>query len=254
MEPLRTDLSVYKKLGFEKKPVGVKFLLNRPEGIPQLDKKLALCEMLKEAQERNSPFFFTRENEDCFGKAALGMMEGDKPYGESGLIGYKWKIFQEPRANTILYQKNYHMGKGVVNYVALSPFDQVTFEPDLLLFLVKPQQAEILLRAMTYSTGELYESKTGPVLGCSWLYVYPYLSGKVNYMLTGMGHGMIGRQVFSPGWVMVSIPFQWIPTVTRNLGEIEWNAPIFTMGKEKFLQESDRVLGEIISEFQENKK
>jgi len=36
MRPLQTDLSIYNKFNFEKPPVGVKFLLTRPEGIEQL--------------------------------------------------------------------------------------------------------------------------------------------------------------------------------------------------------------------------
>ena len=33
MEPLRTDLSIYRKFDFDKPPVGVKFLFFPPEGI-----------------------------------------------------------------------------------------------------------------------------------------------------------------------------------------------------------------------------
>jgi hypothetical protein len=47
MRPLQTDLSVYNKFEFEKPPVGVKFLFEKPEGIARLDKKLGFCEMLK---------------------------------------------------------------------------------------------------------------------------------------------------------------------------------------------------------------
>jgi len=49
MRPLQTDLSIYNKFDFEKPPVGVKFLFDKPERIARLDKKLGFCEMLKEA-------------------------------------------------------------------------------------------------------------------------------------------------------------------------------------------------------------
>ena len=42
------DLSIFDKFNFERKPVGVKYLLGKPDGIKQLNKKLALCEMFKE--------------------------------------------------------------------------------------------------------------------------------------------------------------------------------------------------------------
>jgi uncharacterized protein (DUF169 family) len=82
-----------------------------------------------------------------------------------------------------------------------------------------------VLRAMSYSTGEIWEPKATGVVGCSWLYVYPYQSGKVNYMITGMAYGLIARKVFPEGKVMVSIPWNWIPTITRNLEEMKWVLP-----------------------------
>jgi uncharacterized protein (DUF169 family) len=249
MKRLQTDLSAFERFEFEKPAIGIKYLLQRPEGIAQLDKQLALCEMIKEAHRRNTPFYFSKENEDCFGKAALGMMEEQKPFGQSGEVGYRWGIFQEPRANSILYNHNYHLGKGMVNYVALSPLDKLNYEPDIIIVMCKTAQAEVILRSVTYSTGEIYESKTGPVFGCSWLFAYPYLTGKVNYVITGLGHGMKGREVFPDGWVLISIPFNWIPTVARNLNEMQWDLPAFTAGRDGFLRERNKMLDDIAEEF-----
>ncbi|MBA7569770.1 hypothetical protein ES708_11511 [subsurface metagenome] len=192
MRPLQTDLSIYKKFDFEKPPVGVKFLFNKPEGIERLDKTLGLCEMLKEAHQRETPFYFDKENEDCVGKMPLGMMD-ISPILEGGQIGPELEIYQEPRANARIYQHLPAFAMGTVNYVAFAPLDKLTFEPDLLILYATPRQAEIVLRAMSYSTGEMWEPKAMPVVACAWLYVYPYKSGKVNYMTTGMSYGMIAR-------------------------------------------------------------
>jgi len=86
MKPLQTDLSIYRKFNFENPPVGVKFLPSRPEGIEQLDKSMALCEMIKEAQQRGTPFYITRDNEDCAGAMMLGMVE-PSPHAGGGGIG-----------------------------------------------------------------------------------------------------------------------------------------------------------------------
>jgi len=249
MRPLQTDLSIYSKFNFEKPPVGVKFLLHKPEGIEQLDKSLAFCEMIKEAQQRGTPFYFTKENEDCVGKLPLGMEEMP-PFAESGQIGPKFEIFQEPRANSRLYQYLPKFPKGTVNYVALSPLDKLTFEPDLLILMTTPSQAEIVLRAMSYSTGEIRETKTTGVLGCAWLYVYPYQSGKVNYMITGLTFGMKAKEVFPEGWILISIPYHWIPIITQNLQEMKWVLPSYTDGREKFLEREKRVFEEAAQEAQ----
>ena len=76
--PLQTDLSAFSRLGLERPPVGVKYLFFRPEGMEQLpvEKSLSFCEMLKEAQFAEKPFYFGRENnETCVGKILLGMAD-----------------------------------------------------------------------------------------------------------------------------------------------------------------------------------
>ena len=233
MKPLTQDLSIFNKFKFEKPPVGVKFEFFKPEGIEQLDKTLPLCQMVREAQERGTPFYFTKENEGCFGKVPLGM-EGMPPWGEGGYLGEKFEIFQDPRANSRIYQYLPKFPLGTVNYVVMSTLDKLTFEPDILILMATPSHTEIVMRSMAYSTGEIWESKKTGVLGCAWLYVYPYKSGKVNYIPTGLTFGMKAHEVFPEGWILISIPWNWIPTITQNLKEMKWVLPSYTDGREKF--------------------
>ncbi|OGN98604.1 MAG: hypothetical protein A2Y58_05155 [Chloroflexi bacterium RBG_13_51_52] len=251
MKPLQTDLSIFNKLKLERPPVGVKYLFQKPEGIQTLGKSLALCEMLKEAQKRDAPFYFTKKNENCFGKQTLGMVgDGSPPFAESGELGVKLEIFQDARANKRLVRQNYGLGKGTVNYVAMAPLDKINFEPDLLILMTTARQGEIVMRAMAYSTGEIYESKTSTALSCSWLYAYPYLSGKINYFITGMGFGAIGREAFPPGWVLISIPYNWLATIVSNLKEMKWELTAYTLGREKFIKWEKGILKELAREFQ----
>jgi uncharacterized protein (DUF169 family) len=254
MRSLQTDLSIWKKLNLEKPPVGVKFLFEKPEGIELLNKKLALCAMLPEAHQRKTAFYFTKDQEDCFGKAPLGMM-GEESVGAaaSGLLGYKLEFFQEPRANTRLYRQNPSLVKGSVNYVVFAPLNAITFEPDLLVLMTTPKEAELILRATTYSTGDLYESKTSIALSCAWLYAYPYISGKINHFITGLGFGTIGRKVFQPGWVLISIPYDKIPMMTDNLKEMKWVVPAHKFDKkEDFIKYEDKIKEEIKKELQKH--
>ncbi len=234
MRPLQQDLSIFKKFNFQRQPVGVKFSELKPEGIEPLDKSLSFCEMLKEAQDRGTPFYFTKENENCFGKALMGM-EDLPSFAEGGQVGIKLEIFQEARANSSLYQHLYLLPRGIVNYVTYATLDKLTFEPDLLIILADTSQAEIVLRAMCYSTGEIRESRTTGVLGCAWVYNYPFRSGKVNFTVTGLAFGMKAKEVFEEGWILISIPYNWIPIITQNLKEMKWVLPSYTEGREKFL-------------------
>jgi len=248
MIPLQTDLSIFEKFKFEKPPVGVKFLFARPKGIKQLDKSMALCEMLKEAQQSEAPFYITEENEACVGKLALGMWE--VLFVEAGLVGPPLGIYKEPRANNKLYQYTPKFKKGIVNYVAFSPLDKLTFEPDLLILMTTISQAEIVLRAMSYSNGEMWETRGTPALACAWLYVYPYQSGKVNYTVTGLTFGGKAKEIFPEGWMLISIPYNRIPTITQSLKEMEWVPPAYTEGREKFLKREHRLFEELDKEYQ----
>jgi uncharacterized protein (DUF169 family) len=251
MRPLHTNLSIYNKFNFERPPVGVKFLFFKPEGMKPLpiDKNLSFCEMLVEAQKTSTPFYFGKEhNETCVGKILLGMQEME-PFAESGQIGARLEIFQEPRANYIFYQYVPKFNKNTVNYIAFAPIDKLAFERDLLIITATPSQAEIVMREMTYSTGELYNSKTTSVMGCAWIYIYPYQSGKVNYIIPEMVHGMKGRVLFPEGSLLISISYHWIPTITQNLQEMKWHLPSHT-SKEQYLAEFGKIIGDLLKESQ----
>jgi len=245
MIPLQTDMSIYKKLNLERPAVGMKYCFNRPEGIRQLDKTLALCEMVKEAQQRSQPFYFSRENEECAGKNALGMEETSAA-AAAGQIGGGGRIFQDDRANSNLIYSVYRnfpkVVPGTINYVAYSQVDRLTFEPDLLVIVGTAEQAEIVMRAMAYTTGELYRSVVSTVFACASLYVYPYQTGNVNYVVTGMTYGMRCKEVYPSGLVLIVIPYQWLPAVTRSLNVMTWVPEAFTQGREKFVKHEKEVM------------
>ncbi len=249
MNTLKTDLAAFKKLDFLKPPVGVKFSFFKPEGIKPLamSKNLSFCEMLVEAQKSAVPFYFSKKNsEACIGKILLGM-EKMEAFAESGQIGARLGIFQEARANYSFYKHVPKFDGGVVNYVAFSPLDKLTYEPDVLVLTATPAQAEIVLRAMTYSTGEMYESRTTPVMGCAWTFIYPYQSGKVNFLTPALVHGMKGRGLFPENAMLISIPYQWLPAISANLKEMQIHLPSH-VSKEKYLAEFGKIMGELVEE------
>jgi uncharacterized protein (DUF169 family) len=240
MRKLETDLSILRRFEFEHAPVGVKFLFSRPEGIERLDTPAAFCDMIGIAQRRGTPFYFSKKEEDCFGRVVLGM--DDIPvFAEAGLLGEKFGVFEEARANERIYQHVPKFAPGTINYAAFSVVDALPFEPDLLIIMATPSQAEIVLRAMSYSTGELWQSMKTPVLSCAWLYAYPWLSGKVNFMVTGMGFGSKARQAFPEGWMLLSIPWDKVPVILTALEKMTWVLPAYTEGRQKFLEREARV-------------
>jgi len=251
MNSIQQHLSIFNKFNFERQPVGVKFLLRKPQGIEQLDKSLAFCEMHREAQLRGLPFYAARENFGCAGPIPLGMDEIE-PIFASGQVGPKLEIFKGPRANRRIYQVLPKLDRNTANYVVFSPLDKLSFEPDVLIITANPSQAEIVLRASSYTSGEMYSSKTTTVLGCAWLYVYPYISGKLNYIVTGLCWGMKALRVFPEGLILISIPYDLLPTLVHNLQDMNWTPPAYTEGRDAYFNGFQRLINELNQEQQES--
>ena len=248
MRPLQTDLSIFEKFNFARPPVGIKFLFFKPEGIEQypVDKDISFCEFITEGHKAAAPFYFARDNtETCVGKFLLGM-EDVIPAAESGQVGERFEIFQEARANYRLYQHVPMIQKGVANYVAVAPMDQLIFDPDVFIITATTQQSGVIMRAMTYSTGELLTSKATHVMGCAWTFIYPYQTGKVNFVIPDMFHGMHARQLFDSSTVLISIPYQWLPVIARNLEEMKPSH----MTREGFLEDFGNTVGQLIKDAQ----
>ena len=228
MSSIQQSLSVFNKFNFEKTPIAIKFLFDKPEGIKRLDKNLALCEILREAQEKKSPFYIDLENQACEPGAYIWGVDTAKVF-QAGHFGAALKIFKEARANRKIYQDFPRLDKDIVKYMAFSQLGKLSFDPDLLIILTdNVSQTEIILRAMSYTTGEIWSSKMTNVLGCAWLFVYPYLTGEVNYMVTGLGFGLKARRVFPEGRQLISIPYNWLPVITQNLQEMPWVLSAYT--------------------------
>jgi len=247
------DYSVFNKFNFERKPVGVKFLIVKPE-IRRLDKELNLCEMLREAQE-SSPFYAGREDFQCVEPIILGMEDFDSAL-VSGQFAAEEDIFKEARAAWKMYQHLPKMLKDSVRYVALSPIDQLPFDPDVLVITANVSQAQTLLRSIGYSTGDLWSSRGTPVISCSWIFIYPVVSGEMNFTITGLALGMQKLDVFPPGLILISVPWKLLPTMTENLQEMPWGDIEPPPGGDAHRQYFKRTLGELRQrlEKQEGKK
>ena len=58
-------------------------------------------------------------------------------------------------------------------------------------------------------------------MSCAWTYAYPYVSGKVNHLFTGMHLGLQIQQAYPPGLHVITIPYQKLDEVITALTEME---------------------------------
>ncbi len=188
-------------------PVAIKLCFEKPD-MPHYDgKPAAFCEFLSIAQKTKKSFYIQREDDSCNGKLVLGM-EDKSPVTCSGIIGYDFEVFKTPAANRALYQNMPVIEKNTVNYVCFAPAASCDFDPDTIIFLAPTKQADVIMRATSYISGEPWESKSTPVVSCAWMYAYPIISGKVNHITTGFYHGLKRRGIYPEGLRMIAIPFQ----------------------------------------------
>jgi len=200
-------------------PVGIKFCYSKPDGIERIDKKIYICEMLAEAHKVKS-FYAQKEDIDCVGSLYLGMQ--DLPHFEAGLEGPPMGLYKERRANEKLYRLIARIPKGNVNYVAFSTLDKLSFDPDVFIITTDNlQQADILMRATVYTNGGIWCGRASVGAGCNFVYVYPYISGEVNFTVSGLGF-LGGDSGVPDSHIIVSIPYNLLPNVIDNLHEIEW--------------------------------
>jgi uncharacterized protein (DUF169 family) len=232
MDSKKLDYSIFDRFNFERKPVGVKYSMEKPEGIEPTDKNLALCELFKEAQT-SRPFYVS--SVQC-GEHVVGFIEYP-PLMYSGQLGAMFSMFKNPGANRRIYDYTPHLPKDSVKYITHASIDQMTFDPDLLIITANARQAEILLRASSFSDGKMWHAKGTTCLACAWIYAHPYLSGEMNYTISGLGYSMKAREVLPEGLIILSFPFDTISPLIENLKEMEWEPYWFKLGRDGFVKE-----------------
>jgi uncharacterized protein (DUF169 family) len=238
----REDFTIMNKFEFDVQPVGVKYLTERPDRLDLLDEKTTLCGMLKMAQQGKS-FYAEPSNHTCgAGLYVLGQADVDEKFF-NGEWGAGLQVFKDSRAASRVYSYIPKISKGMVKYVVFSPLNEFSFEPDVLVVMAKTDQAEILLRAMSYANGNMWSSKYSSVIGCAWLLVYPYLSGEINYSTTGLGFGMRRRKLFPQGLQFICIPFDKMPYMLQTLREMPWVPRPYEAGGFEYVEQLRIRLG-----------
>jgi uncharacterized protein (DUF169 family) len=240
MNAKKLDYAIFDRFNFERKPVGVKYSMDVPEGIGPAEKGLALCELFKEAQT-GRPFYVSEVQ--C-GEQVLGQRDYP-PVMYSGQLGPMYAMFKTPGANRRIYDYVPHLPKDSVKYITHAAIDQMTFDPDLLIFTASPSQAEVLLRASSFSDGKMWHAKATTCLACAWIYAHPYLTGEINYTVSGLGFSMKARGVLPDGLIILTFPFDTIASLIENLKEMEWEPYWFKLGREGFVTEVRRTSGEL---------
>lgn len=218
---------LFEKLNMPYPAVALRYHVCRPKNVQEYQgESLAFCQFVSLAQKQKEPFYISAMNDACYGKMALGMIP-KPPVTASGQAGYDFEMYKTPSACRKLYQEMSIIEPGTVNYVEFAQVSVSDFDPDLIMCVADAASTDILLHATSYISGDFWESKSSPVISCSWMYAYPVISGKVNHITTGFYHGLKRRKIYPAGLTMIAIPFQKITEVVTALEEMPWTAIAF---------------------------
>jgi hypothetical protein len=80
-------------------------------------------------------------------------------------------------------------------------------------------------------------------MGCAWLFIYPYLTGELNYVPANFSAGMKLLKVFPENTIVTSIPYDLLPMVLKNLKDMPWILPLHQADGEEFRERLRRDLG-----------
>jgi uncharacterized protein (DUF169 family) len=215
------------KLMLEYPAIAIKYLFEKPDAIHRYSgEQLAYCQYVRYAQYSGTAFYITAADDACYGKMVLGMID-KPPVTASGQAGYDFGCYKTPIACQQLYQRLPILVPNTINFVVFCPVSLCEFDPDLLFFVADIPRAEIIMRATSFISGDLWESTSSPVISCAWMYAYPLISGKVNHITTGFYHGLKRRKAYPEGLRMISIPFQKIDEFFTALEQMDWTLIAF---------------------------
>jgi uncharacterized protein (DUF169 family) len=91
----------------------------------------------------------------------------------------------------------------------------------------------------------VWSAQGTPVMGCAWMFIYPYVTSRMNLTVSGFGFGMKARKLFPEGKVILSIPWDLLPEITRNLREMKWVPESYTIGRAGHKAKVKEIAGEL---------
>jgi len=191
--------------------VGLGFVETSPFGLSKLRGKMEFCKMWNVAFEGKS-FFALPTNHNCLtGQYYLGLRQ----WKESACRFLVDKVHAfSPEVVKRYLEKTPILPGDKSKVICISPLDNITFIPDIILVRCTPEQAMLLLWSYSYRTGEIINGETGTAM-CISLAIKPYLDRKPSFSIGDPGSRyLIG---LSEQEIVVSIPFQLFGPMVETL-------------------------------------
>lgn len=200
-------------LGLAGSPVSITYSLEAPTNAEHY--KVSACKALLDARD-GKILNLTKETSACPGGTwHLGL--GPKPEGQQAdrlkrFLVYGEKLFCSIAVFHRMLAQSMEPPLGLAGNVVMSPLELAELEPDVVVFIVNPEQACRLVQLAAYWDG--YNPKTEMVgAGCHMAITYPLVTGEMN--ITFLDWTARRTRPYKPNELIVTIPYQRLKAVVE---------------------------------------
>jgi uncharacterized protein (DUF169 family) len=204
-------------------PVAVKLISKGgeiPAGIKRVDIGMTHCQFVDRVRRTGEEFYTLGEDQMCkIGAGTLGLNE-IPPEVFSGESYYKeFKLFSTQGASRRTVEKISFLPPDSVESIMYSPLEEVSFVPDVVVFICNPKQVMLLTQAYMYKAGGRFETSfVGAQSMCSESVVQVYKEGRAGVSVGCVGSR--GSTEMEDEEMLMGIPVELMADVVSGLKEI----------------------------------
>lgn len=200
-----------KTLGLEGSPVAVAIVPQPPEKLKKWWRKATPCMMIQSAR-RGVAFYCSGASIICGGRAHLGIAESPVRDLEGFLVRREKLVGSKAAARKMLDLTKERAPKSG-EYIAFSPLEKASFNPDVVLFVGTPFQISRILFLDAFETGEINTVHGEPL--CSGVMAAPITTGKIGVSFLDMACRAFGR--YKPEEMVVGVPYQRLLRIVNSI-------------------------------------
>jgi len=211
LEKAGCSAKLQEALELEGSPVAVAILPEPPEELKHWRRKVTAC-MLIQIARRGGAFYCSGASIACGGRSHLGLGESPVQDLEDFLVR-KEKLARSRAAASKMLDKVKERTPKLGQYLAFSPLEKASFNPDVILFVGTPLQISRIIFLDAFETGEIDTVHGEPL--CSGVIATPITTGKVGVSFLDMACRLFGK--YKPEEMVIGIPFNRMHNIVTSI-------------------------------------
>jgi len=207
---------ISKPIGLTKYLIAVKFfddLKQVPEGLPRPESKLYYCAAVGQAMQGKTILMLAEDHGCDRGAYMLGVKEPSEAV-LNGEMYAKSHMVETARAGKRLIDQAPKIPVGKTAAILLTPLEETTIDPDVVLVSANPHQSLVILNATNYQNGLEIPLRFQILTSfCAYATVLPFKYGKIEATIPQEQARM--RSNFTNEEMLIGIPGEMLEHVAQ---------------------------------------